>query len=106
MVDQENSNKGQKIEEHKSNLPLPEDPPATSDFGSADQRTVGVGSGAHEGPLSGQNDTSNILHGPTTATSGVREDGAELHKQTQPMSNVGRQAKEGLEGLPRDALGR
>lgn len=104
MADQENSSKGQQIEDHKSNLPLPEQPPTTSDWRSSDQRTTGVGSGAHEGPLSGQNDTSNVLRGPATATSGAREDGAELHKQTQPMSDVGRQAKDNLEGLPRDAL--
>lgn len=106
MVDQTNNNKNEQIEAHKSNLPLPEDPPATSDWSSANQSTVGVGSGAHRGPLSGQNDTSNELRGPSTAVSGVREDGAELHKNTEPTGSVGRQAKENLGDIPRDALAR
>lgn len=67
---------------------------------------MGVGSGAHEGPLSGYNDTSNTLQSPATASSSVRESGSELHKHTRPMGDVGRQAKENLEGLPKDALGR
>lgn len=105
MVDQ-NTDKAREVDQHKSNLPLPEEPPTASDWRSADQRTVGVGSGAHEGPLSGQNDTSNSLREPATAGSSVREDGSELHKHTLPMDDVGRQAKDNLKDLPKDAKGR
>merc|ERR1711988_69820 len=40
--------KDQTIEERKANLPLPEQPPATSDWNSADASTVNVGSGRSE----------------------------------------------------------
>ncbi|RJE19824.1 hypothetical protein PHISCL_07836 [Aspergillus sclerotialis] len=102
IVDQ-STDKSKEIEERKANLPKPEPPPITP---PRDERAVGVGSGAHEGPLSGQNDTSNTQYGPATAGSSVRESGSELHKDTQPMADVGRQAKENLEGLPKDALRR
>lgn len=102
MVDQ-NTDKGKEIEETKSNLPKPEQPPVSV---PPDTRAMGVGSGAHEGPLSHQNDTSNALHGPATAGSSVRESGSELHKHTQPMGEIGRQAKENLGDLPKDALRR
>lgn len=45
MVDQDNQSKAQLIEERKAALPLPDQPPVASDFNSADQRTVNVGSG-------------------------------------------------------------
>lgn len=102
MVDQ-GTDKSKEIEEHKANLPKPPQPPVSV---PRDERAVGVGSGAHEGPLSAQNDTSNALHGPSTAGSSVRESGSELHKHTQPMGEVGRQAKENLGDLPKDALKR
>jgi hypothetical protein len=35
----------QVVDEVKSNLPLPEQPPVASDFNSSDARTVNVGSG-------------------------------------------------------------
>lgn len=103
LTDAQPQNKAQEIEQHKSNLPKPEQPPTTA---PADTRAMGVGSGAHEGPLSGQNDTSNTQFGPATGGSSVRESGEELHKHTRPMGDVGRQAKENLEGLPQDALKR
>jgi hypothetical protein len=104
VIDQ-NTDKSKEVDEHKSNLPLPEQPPAASDFATANAETVGVGSGAHEGPLSGQNVTS-AAKGPATGGSSVREDGAELHKNTQPTGDVGREAEENLGGLPKDALAR
>ncbi|OJZ88505.1 hypothetical protein ASPFODRAFT_44194 [Aspergillus luchuensis CBS 106.47] len=98
----ENTDKQAQIDKTQSNLPLPEDPPRASDWNSMDQRTVDVGSGGREGPVSGENNSA--LREPATASSSVRVSGEEYHKNTQPMSGVGRQGKDNLEGLPRDAL--
>ncbi|BCR97100.1 uncharacterized protein AKAW2_30419A [Aspergillus luchuensis] len=98
----ENTDKQAQIDKTQSNLPLPEDPPRASDWNSMDQRTVNVGSGGREGPVSGENNSA--LREPATASSSVRVSGEEYHKNTQPMSGVGRQGKDNLEGLPRDAL--
>ncbi|KAJ5161668.1 hypothetical protein N7492_007060 [Penicillium capsulatum] len=103
IVDQ-NSNKSAQIDRTKANLPLPEDPPVASDWNSADQRTVNVGSGGIEGPVSGDGDSA--LRGPATAESSARVAGSELHQNTAPLSNVGRQRVEGLDGLPSDATTR
>ncbi|PWY77541.1 hypothetical protein BO70DRAFT_363489 [Aspergillus heteromorphus CBS 117.55] len=102
VVDQNNASKASQIEHTKSNLPLPDQPPRASDWNSADQRTVNVGSGGIEAPVSGENNSA--LREPATASSSVRESGEELHKNTQPLSGVGRQGKDNLDGLPRDAL--
>ncbi|KAJ5634745.1 hypothetical protein N7528_002587 [Penicillium herquei] len=102
IIDQ-NTDKAQQIDKTKANLPLPEQPPVASDWSSADQRTVNVGSGGIEGPIS--YDPNNALRGPATAESSVRVDGNELHKNTAP-GKVGRQAVEGLDHLPSDATTR
>ncbi|PYH99686.1 hypothetical protein BO71DRAFT_479366 [Aspergillus ellipticus CBS 707.79] len=102
IVDQNNADKSSKIENTKSNLPLPEQPPVASDWNSADQRTVNVGSGRFEAPVSGENNSA--LRGPATASSSVRIDGNEYHVNTEPLSKVGRQGKDNLDGLPRDAI--
>lgn len=79
----------QKINERQANLPLPEDPPVASDFNSADASTVNVGSGRDVGAQVGTDDGSKAgLRGPAS-------------KETQDLSNVGRQAVEGE--LPKDA---
>ncbi|CAK45632.1 hypothetical protein AAWM_05678 [Aspergillus awamori] len=101
IIDQ-NTDKQAQIDKAQSNLPLPEDPPRASDWNSMDQRTVNVGSGGREGPVSGENNSA--LREPATASSSVRVSGEEYHTNTQPMSGVGRQGKDNLEGLPRDAL--
>ncbi|KAJ5082401.1 hypothetical protein N7532_011444 [Penicillium argentinense] len=101
IIDQ-NTNKPEQIEKTKANLPLPEDPPVASDWNSADQRTVNVGSGRFQGPTSGDES----LAGNTTASSSVRVDGAELHQNTGPGKNLGRQGVEGLNRLPSDATTR
>ncbi|KAL3479788.1 hypothetical protein BJX99DRAFT_221785 [Aspergillus californicus] len=103
IIDQ-NTDKQADIENTRSNLPLPEQPPVASDWNSSDQRTVNVGSGRFEGSQSGEADTA--LREPATASSSVREDGSQTHRLTQPMANVGRQGKEGLSDLPKDALAR
>ncbi|KAB8073186.1 hypothetical protein BDV29DRAFT_176023 [Aspergillus leporis] len=100
----ENTNKKEQIDQTKANLPLPEQPPVASDWSSADQRTVNVGSGGREGPISGEFNSS--LREPATAGSSVREDGSQLHKNTQPTDKVGRQAVDNLSDLPKDALAR
>ncbi|KFH45254.1 hypothetical protein ACRE_039310 [Hapsidospora chrysogenum ATCC 11550] len=83
--------KEQKIEETKSNLPLPDQPPTASDWQSADARNVNVGSGRTEANI-GTSDASKA---------GLREPAS---KDAQDLSNVGRQAVEGE--LPKDAASR
>ncbi|KAL4914063.1 hypothetical protein BDW62DRAFT_191333 [Aspergillus aurantiobrunneus] len=97
IIDQ-NTDKKADIENTKANLPLPDQPPAASDWNSADQRAVNVGSGGIEAPISGDSDSA--LRGPATASSSVREVGKETHRNTQPTENVGRG------DLPTDARAR
>ena len=78
VVDSADKNKADIIAERQANLPLPDQPPTASDFNSADQRTVNVGSGG----LSGGADA---LREPATGAS----------------QGVGRQAVDGLGGLPK-----
>ncbi|KAL3468019.1 hypothetical protein BJX64DRAFT_246707 [Aspergillus heterothallicus] len=103
IIDQ-NTDKKSQIDNVKANLPLPDQPPVASDWNSADQRAVNVGSGGLEGPISGESDSA--LRGPATASSSAREIGEETHRNTQPTGNVGRQAKDNLGDLPKDALAR
>lgn len=81
----------QMIAEAQSNLPLPEQPPVASDWNSLDERNVNVGSGKVE---------SGISHG-ANASSNLREPAV-----TDDVGSVGRQAKDGLSGLPDDAVAR
>ncbi len=41
---------------------------------------------------------------PATGDSSVRTDGEEWKTNTAPDESVGRQGKDGLDGLPKDAL--
>lgn len=77
----------QTIDERKANLPLPEQPPVASDFNSADASTVNVGSGKVQ---------SDISHGDGASTLREPATGGDI--------NVGRTAKDGLSGLPNDAV--
>ncbi|CAI6332741.1 unnamed protein product [Periconia digitata] len=79
------------IEERKANLPLPEDPPVASDFNSADARTVNVGSGGRSEDLSHSGLGGDTLRSPAT---------------TDAVGSTGRQAKDGLSGIPNDAVTR
>jgi hypothetical protein len=84
------------IAERQANLPLPEDPPVQPDWNSADARNVNVGSGGVQDNFSTGDANSTGLREPATKPSSVRqEDGAD-------MSKIGRQGKDGLEGLPKD----
>jgi hypothetical protein len=92
------------INERQSNLPLPEQPPTASDWNSADARTVNVGSGGiSDGISAGQG--SDSLREPATGDSAVRVSGDEWKTNTAG-TDVGRQGKEGLSGLPNDAVTR
>lgn len=82
-------------------MPLPDDPPGPSDFNSADQRTVNVGSG--EQPTGDFSHGNDALRGPATGDSAVRADPA-TNKTNVQGQGVGREAAEGLSGLPNDAV--
>lgn len=85
------------IAERVANLPKPEDPPVKSDWNSADPSTVNIKPGEDLPEIPTGVESSSGLREPATQGSGVREaEGADL-------SGVGRQGKEGLSGLPKDA---
>jgi hypothetical protein len=84
--------KQEKIEKVKGNLPLPEDPPGTTDWQSADARITGVGSGSVSGDVSyGEGSTAGLREPATKSSASV------------DMSGIGRQGADGLESPPRDA---
>ncbi|KAJ5833866.1 hypothetical protein N7474_002177 [Penicillium riverlandense] len=83
----EKTDKSQEIDKVKADLPLPEQPPVASDWSSSDQRTVNVGSGRFEGPISGSSESA--LRDPATVASSARISGEELHKATAPGKDVG-----------------
>jgi len=89
--------KAEIIAERQANLPLPEDPPVPSDWNSADSRTVNVKSGELQAEISTGDASSAGLRGPASTGSGVREEGG------ADLSGVGRQGKDNLGGLPKDA---
>ncbi|OTB10693.1 hypothetical protein K445DRAFT_322816 [Daldinia sp. EC12] len=82
--------KADQVEEVRSNLPLPDQPPVASDWNSADARNVNVGSGGVQ---------SDISTG-AGSTSGLREPAS---KKDVDLSGVGRQGKDNLENPPKDA---
>jgi len=75
------------VDQAQSNLSLPEQPPVASDFNSADERTVNVGSGGQEGSFASG---GGAIREPAVATGGP----------------AAREAKDGLDGLPSDAVSR
>lgn len=72
-----------------------------SDWNSADASKVNVGSGGVEDDMSYGNDS---LRDPATSDSNVRKDGNEFNGNTEAPSGVGREGKDNLGGLPKDAL--
>ncbi|MCJ1410019.1 hypothetical protein MMC19_004104 [Ptychographa xylographoides] len=99
----EQKSKADIIEERRSNLPLPEDPPVASDWNSADASKVNVGSGGVQSDIS-YGGGSDSLRGPATAESSVRTDGEEYKTNTSaPNAGMARQGVDGTEGLPEDA---
>ncbi|KAF1986893.1 hypothetical protein K402DRAFT_393514, partial [Aulographum hederae CBS 113979] len=93
------------IASRQANLELPEQPPVASDWNSADASTVNVGSGEVAGDISHGAGTSSGLREPASGESAVRTDENEYKTHTAG-ADVGRQAKEGLCGLPNDAVTR
>jgi hypothetical protein len=75
------------VNERQSNLPLPEQPPVASDFNSSDARTVNVGSGGQEASI-------------TSGSGSLRE------PAVGDASGAAREAKDGLGGIPNDAVTR
>ena len=71
-----------------------------SDFNSADENTVNVGSGRFAEGFSYGDDA---LRGPATSDSNVRTDGEEFNKNTAAPTDVGREGYDNLGGLPKDA---
>ncbi|KAH7356886.1 hypothetical protein BKA65DRAFT_216706 [Rhexocercosporidium sp. MPI-PUGE-AT-0058] len=86
------------IAERVANLPLPDAPPVASDWNSANANTVNVKAGERQEELPNSEVADTGLEpGPATKGSGAREEGG------ADLSKVGRQGKEGLDGLPKDA---
>ncbi|KZM22083.1 hypothetical protein ST47_g6811 [Ascochyta rabiei] len=79
------------VDKVKSNLPLPEEPPVASDFNSSDARTVNVGSGGQAADISASGQGSSTLREPAT---------------TDSVGAAGREGKDGLGGIPNDAVSR
>jgi len=73
-----------KVDRVKAHLPLPEDPPGSPDWNSADARPVNVGSGGVSDDVSVNKGSSSGLREPATADSSVRTDGEEWKTNTAP----------------------
>lgn len=83
------------IAERQANLPLPDEPPVESDWNSQSD-SINVKGGERQDELPAGDATD--LNKPATAASGVREEGG------ADLSGVGREGKDNLDGLPKDAL--
>ena len=79
------------VDKVKSNLPLPEQPPVASDFNSSDARTVNVGSGGQSADISSSGQGGSTLREPASVDS---------------VGAAGREGKDGLSGIPNDAVTR
>lgn len=96
MHDQANivqeKSKADLIEERKSNLPLPDQPPVASDWNSADATKVNVGSGGTQSDISYGAGSESGLREPATGgvTGGVD-------------TKVGREGHDNLDTIPKDA---
>ncbi|KAI9670017.1 MAG: hypothetical protein M1831_007053 [Alyxoria varia] len=96
--------KSELVDERKSNLPLPEQPPTASDFSSGNQKTVNVGSGGDNARNDQPSDSAGLGSGPATGVSEARVAGDAYKQNVGGMENVGRQRVEGLDGPPSDAV--
>ncbi|KAF2462183.1 hypothetical protein BDY21DRAFT_8633 [Lineolata rhizophorae] len=88
------------INERQANLPLPEQPRTSSDWNSANEKTVNVGSGGVNSSA-----TESAFREPSSGNSAVRADAEELKTHTAG-ADVARTAKDDLGGLPNDAVAR
>merc|ERR1711939_1059619 len=93
----EEKSKAEIIAERVANLPLREDPPVASDLNSANANTVNVKAGERHAELPNSEVSDTGLEGAATKGSGVREEGG------ADLSKVGREGKDNLDGLPKDA---
>ncbi|KAK2746465.1 hypothetical protein FQN57_003091 [Myotisia sp. PD_48] len=99
------------VENARSNLPMPSEPPVASDFNSADQRTTGgMGSGRFSGPA-GAGAEASAFREPTAAGSSAREDARETRRHTAPNDDVtsdpsrlAQPVKEGAGAVAADSL--
>ena len=91
------------ISKIQSQLPLPDNPPAPSDWNSADGSKTSVGSGGIQSDVSYGAGSEAGLRGPATSDSSVRTDGEQFGVNTSAPGKVGREGKDGLDGLPADA---
>ncbi|KAL8767998.1 MAG: hypothetical protein Q9209_005669 [Squamulea sp. 1 TL-2023] len=98
-----NAPKDSTISTIQSNLPLPDSPPVASDFNSSDASTTNVGSGGVQSDVSYGGGSESGLRGPATSDSNLRTDGEQFGVNTSGPGKVGREGKDGLEGLPKDA---
>lgn len=94
MSDKPTKSKDELIEERRTALPLPEDPPVASDWNSLDGRKTNVGSGSVQSDVSYGNGSETGLRGPATAESSVRTDGETWKTNTAPSEGIGKQASE------------
>jgi len=97
VVDKAEKSKAEIISERQANLPLPDQPPVASDWNSANQNTVNVGSGGVSDTFSAGNDA---LRDPATGDSSVRDAHSSL------AQGVGREGQDNLGGVPNDAVTR
>lgn len=97
MSGTENQSKADLIAERQANLPLPDQPPVASDWNSADATKVNVGSGSVSDSI---NTGNGALREPATGDSSVRSADSTLG------AGVGREGKDGLGGIPNDAVTR
>lgn len=63
-----------------------------------------MGSGGVSDDVSHGGGSESGLRAPATGDSSVRTDGEQFDTNTPDLSGVGRQGKDNLDGLPRDAL--
>ncbi|KAL9108226.1 MAG: hypothetical protein Q9227_006964 [Pyrenula ochraceoflavens] len=86
MMADRGESKQETIDRAQANLPLPDQPPAASDFNSADARTVNVGSGGLSEDVStgAYGGSESGLREPATAASSARVAGDQLKTDTKP----------------------
>ncbi|OCL01095.1 uncharacterized protein K441DRAFT_650690 [Cenococcum geophilum 1.58] len=93
------------IDERQANLPLPEQPPRSSDWNSSDERTMNVGPSGREDDISASRRGPETLREAATGESDIRVSGEEWKTNTA-ANGAGREAKDNLQGLPNDAATR
>ncbi|KAI9722200.1 MAG: hypothetical protein M1828_004883 [Chrysothrix sp. TS-e1954] len=109
MSGNDQQSKADLIAERQSNLPLPDEPPVTSDFKTNDTSSMNVGSGgsnvnADTARATQSKDGSSGIYNSASTDSSARTDGVSFGTETTNLQNVGRQAVEGRDKLPSDVV--